>query len=55
MRQPGQRTQLWRHWSRGRLLTSAFATTGSGISSNGLVEFAGASIDDIGVRTSGGL
>ena len=37
--------------SRGRLLSFAFAPTSSSLCSNSLIEFAGATMDDIGIRT----
>ena len=39
--------------SGGRFLSFAFAPMGSSIFSNSLIEFAGATIDDIGIRTGG--
>ena len=39
--------------SRGRLLSFAFAPAGSSIRSNSLIEFAGATMDDNGIRMGG--
>ena len=37
----------------GRFLSFAFASTGSGICSNSLIEFAGATMDGLSIRTGG--